>query len=197
MLGDTTQNHNLHGALVDMRSSIDIITLACLKKFHYDEKDLEEVETLIQGGKTMWRLENCKGVLLVYDFEVVLPIEVVFYSYRVTSFQEDFNNKALRKALELLPIARGDACRRQEIPNIRMTWFYNHKVKKRPPKGIWKLTEGGQHKESSLLIGKVDTLSLKKSSPGHSDSRHLNEMRYQEPGTPITLGGSTYYIGEG
>ena len=74
--------------------------------------------------------------VLVYDFEVVLPMEVVFYSYRVTAFQEDFNNKALRKALELLPVARGDACRRQEIANIRITWFYNHKVKKRPPKGM-------------------------------------------------------------
>jgi len=34
---------------VDTRSSADIITLACLTKFHYDENSLEVIKTPIVG----------------------------------------------------------------------------------------------------------------------------------------------------
>ncbi|KAJ8425175.1 hypothetical protein Cgig2_003243 [Carnegiea gigantea] len=35
--------------LVDTRSSVDIITLECLKKLQYNKKDLEAVESLVVG----------------------------------------------------------------------------------------------------------------------------------------------------
>ncbi|KAJ8434341.1 hypothetical protein Cgig2_019968 [Carnegiea gigantea] len=39
----------VHRTLVDIRSSVDIITLECLKKLQYNEKDLEVVATPVVG----------------------------------------------------------------------------------------------------------------------------------------------------
>ena len=47
--------------------------------------------------------------MLVYGFETVLPVEVTIYTHRITTFHEDLNNKAIREALNSLPMVRGDA----------------------------------------------------------------------------------------
>jgi len=42
------------------------------------------------------------------------------------------NSQALREALELLLLVRGDAYLREEVAKARMTRFYNRKVKEHP-----------------------------------------------------------------
>jgi len=48
------------------------------------------------------------------------------------AFQATLNNQALQKALNLLPMVRGDAYLYEEVAKARMTRFNNHKVKERP-----------------------------------------------------------------
>jgi len=47
--------------------------------------------------------------MLVYGYEVVLLVEVAIHIHQVTTFQEDLNNKALKEALNLLPMVTDDA----------------------------------------------------------------------------------------
>ena len=47
--------------------------------------------------------------MLAYGSEAVLPIEVALHSYLLKTFQEEFNNAALREALDLFPSIRSDA----------------------------------------------------------------------------------------
>ena len=47
--------------------------------------------------------------MLVYGSEAVLPVELAIRTHRTTTFQTAQNNLALREALDLLPLVRGDA----------------------------------------------------------------------------------------
>jgi len=70
--------------------------------------------------------------MLVYGSEAVLPIELAIRTHRTTTFQIAKNNQALREALDLLPLVRGDAYLRKEVAKARMTRFYNRRVRERP-----------------------------------------------------------------
>ena len=47
--------------------------------------------------------------MLAYESEAVLPVEVALHTHHLTTFQEELNNPALREALDLLLVVRGDA----------------------------------------------------------------------------------------
>ena len=70
--------------------------------------------------------------MLVYGSEAVLPIELSIRTHRVETFQTTQNNQALREALDLLSLVRGDAYLCEEVPKARMTQFYNRRVKEHP-----------------------------------------------------------------
>jgi len=63
--------------------------------------------------------------MLVYGSEAVLPVKLAIRTHRTTTFQIAQNNQALREALDLLPLVRGDANLREEITKARMARFYN------------------------------------------------------------------------
>jgi len=46
--------------------------------------------------------------MLAYGSETILPVEVELHTQRMTTFQEELNNAALREALDLLPVIRRD-----------------------------------------------------------------------------------------
>ena len=70
--------------------------------------------------------------MLVYSSEAILPVEVAIHTHRVATFQATRNNQALREALNLLPLVRGDTYLREEVVKAGMTRFYNRKVKECP-----------------------------------------------------------------
>jgi len=70
--------------------------------------------------------------MLVYGLEAVLPIELAIRTHKVRTFQTTQNNQALREALDLLPLLRGDAYLCEEVAKARMARFYNRRVKERP-----------------------------------------------------------------
>ena len=41
--------------------------------------------------------------------KAMLPVKLAFHTHRLTTFQEELNNVALREALDLLPSILGDA----------------------------------------------------------------------------------------
>jgi len=53
-------------------------------------------------------------------------------THRTITFQIAQNNQALREALDLLPLVRGDAYLRDEVAKARMARFYNRRVRERP-----------------------------------------------------------------
>jgi len=64
----------------------------------------------------LWSLRTTKKTatgetpfMFGYGSEAVLPIEVALHTHRSTTFQKEFNNVALREALNLLPSIRSDA----------------------------------------------------------------------------------------
>ena len=65
----------------------------------------------------------------VYGSKIMLLMEVIIHTHQLTTFQEDFNNKALREVLDLLPMVRGDEYFNGEIAKVRMTQFYSCKIK--------------------------------------------------------------------
>jgi len=67
--------------------------------------------------------------MLVYGSKVVLPIELAICNHIVTTFQTTQNNQALREALHLLLLVRGDAYLCEEVAKARMARFYNRRVK--------------------------------------------------------------------
>ena len=89
--------------------------------------------------------------MLVYRSEAVLPIELANHTYRVTAFQTTLNNQALREALDLFPLVRGDAYLHQKVAEARMTCFYNR----------WKPLGKGLVRVSLPPIGKDHTLYAK------------------------------------
>ena len=72
--------------------------------------------------------------MLVSESKVVLLVEVSVHTYCISTFQENLNNKALKDALDLLLMVRGDAYLREEIVNLQMIRFYNCKFKERSMK---------------------------------------------------------------
>jgi len=86
--------------------------------------------------------------MLVYGSEAVLPIELVIRTHRTITFQIAQNNQALREALDLLPLVRGDAYPREEVAKARMARFYNRRVRERP------LVVGGLVLRKMEVIGK-------------------------------------------
>ena len=70
--------------------------------------------------------------MLVYGSEAILRIELAIQTHRMTVFQIAQNNQALREALDLLLLVRGDAYLREEVAKARMTRFYNRRVKEHP-----------------------------------------------------------------
>ena len=67
--------------------------------------------------------------MLVYGSEAILPIELAIHTHRGTAFQTTLNNQALREALDLLPLVKGDAYLCEEVAKARIARFYNRKVK--------------------------------------------------------------------
>jgi len=58
--------------------------------------------------------------MLVYNFKVVLPINVALNPHCLTTFQEEVHNVALRKALDMLPAIQGDAYSCLTLYKLRM-----------------------------------------------------------------------------
>jgi len=57
--------------------------------------------------------------MLIYGYEVVLPVENAIYTHLLTTFKKDLN-KALTEVLDLLPLVRGNAHLQEEIATIKM-----------------------------------------------------------------------------
>ena len=64
--------------------------------------------------------------MLVYGSNAVLPVEVAIYTHQITSFQEDFNYKALRKAHDLLLMVRGCVYPKRKNCESQDGPVYNH-----------------------------------------------------------------------
>ena len=83
--------------------------------------------------------------MLVCGSEAVLRVEVAFHTHRITTFQDH----DLREQLDLLPMVRGDSYLEEAIAKIRITRFYNHKVKERPLREEGLVLRNGGHRKGS------------------------------------------------
>jgi len=53
--------------------------------------------------------------MLIYGLEIMHLVEVAIHAHRVASFQETLNTQSLQRALDLLPMVRGDTYLRKHI----------------------------------------------------------------------------------
>ena len=58
--------------------------------------------------------------MLAYGSKAVLPLKVALHTHRLTTFQDELNNEALREALDLLPSIRGDALLRETLYKLQL-----------------------------------------------------------------------------
>jgi len=107
----------------------------------------DELNTMVHSGN---REEHNWGnpFLTCLWLRGMLPVEVAINTHWIINLLENLKNKALREALDLLPMVRGDVYLREEITKIRMARLYNHKVKGRTLRErdlvLWK--NGGHQK---------------------------------------------------
>ena len=71
-------------------------------------------------------------IMLAYRSEVIQPIEHALHTHRLSTFQEELNNVALRKALDLLPPIRGDALLREALCKVRIVRLHDCTIKLHP-----------------------------------------------------------------
>jgi len=67
--------------------------------------------------------------VLVYGSVAVLLVEVALHTHRLTTFQEELNNEALREALNLLPSVQGNALLQETLYKLRVARLHDHTVK--------------------------------------------------------------------
>jgi len=104
-----------------------------------DELILNELKKRLDSAKGLWfdellAIGGAIGQLRKAPLgrsKVVLLVKVAIHIHQITTFQKDLNSNALNKALDLLPMVRGNAYLREGIAKVWMTRFYNHKVKER------------------------------------------------------------------
>ena len=71
---------------------------------------MEELHGVLWSLRTTKKTATCKtAFVLAFGSKAVLPVEVTFHTYQLTTFREELNNAALREVLDLLLSIRGDA----------------------------------------------------------------------------------------
>ena len=67
--------------------------------------------------------------ILAYGSEGDPPVGVALHTHRLTTFQQELNNAALREALHLLPSIRGDALLKEALYKLHIVRLHDCAVR--------------------------------------------------------------------
>ena len=70
--------------------------------------------------------------MLAYGSEAILLVKVALHIHRLTTFQEELNNAALREPLDLLPYVRGDDLLQEALYKLCIVRLHDREVKLHP-----------------------------------------------------------------